>query len=282
MMKIPKWQTDPIWALRRAKKRKEKLPEEVEELFIGKPDYCLSYFKDTIKTLGENKLPDFLIDSVCDHYRAEFASPINNSPRLNVSRKAAASWVVSYAAFGGQINDKINDLFIESVSQHMNSHYDWGRSKVLKLAEILNYEINKNLENLIWNFSDCAVDYATKSKKRMPPEIEEKNLLEVDEDNFIEYVQSIFNGRAPENIELLLIKMPSAACQYAKNIIKGKLPEAIHSSLIMQTFGDADYTIKEPVVEYLNFIEKIKIYAIRILEEFDECDTVGSVLKKIR
>jgi hypothetical protein len=174
-MKIPKWQTDPVWALRRAKKRKEKLPLEVEKLFLGKPDYCLSYFKDTIKILGENKLPDFLTDSVCYHYKAEFASPINNAPRLNVAHKAAASWVISYAAFGGVISEEINDLFVDAVYSNMKSHYDWGRTKALKLAELLNYKINENLEDLMWKF--CAIDYSIKSKKRMPLEIEEKNLF---------------------------------------------------------------------------------------------------------
>lgn len=280
-MKIPKWQTDPVWALRRAKKRNERLPEEVEKLFFVKPDYCLLYFKDTLKLLGENKLPDFLVNSVCDHYKAELKSIFNNAPRLNVARKAAASWVVSYISFGGQINDRINDLFVESIYQNLSSHYDWGRTKILKLAELLNYNLREDLENLLWNF--CAIEYSVKSKKRMPLEIEEKNLLEAEEDSFIEYVQSIFKGRAPENIELLLIKMhPSTACEYAKTIIQGKLPEVIHSSLIMQTFGDSDYNTKESVTEYLNFIEKIKIYAIRVLEEFDENATVGSVLKAIK
>jgi hypothetical protein len=289
MAKIPKWQTDPVWAIRRARKRKEKLPEELEKLFSNNPDLCLAYFKDVIRTKNPpgwpgsaESLSDFLIDSICSHYEKEFNCLDKNSVRLSNVRKSAANWILSYASLGGEINEKLTDLFVQAIYPHINSHYDWGRAKASKLVQILDYKINSNLEKAILICPEIAVDYAKKSKKRMPLEIEEKNLLQVHIDDFIDYVEIIFGGkRAPENIELLLTKSPPAAVQYAERIVHGKLPDFIHSSLIMQTFGEEKEYIKESVSYYLDFIKKIKNYTLRTLEDFDKKETVENVIKKL-
>jgi hypothetical protein len=276
---LPKWQTDANWAVRRAKRKKQRLPEEVESLFAGHPDHCLSYTRDALRS----SLPDFLVESVCNHYREEIDSNLNSTARLAHAQKAAALWIIAYVVSGGKLNDSLKALFIDATHSHMNYHYDWGRSKVLKLAEVLGNDVFSELENLIWKQPDCAFNYCKTHQKRMPVEHEEKNLLEAEDEQFVEYVKLIFKGeRASDDIERLLLEKPIAACMYAESVSHGKLPEAIHSSLIMRTFGNTDDEIKESISEYLDFVKKTKIHASNVLAEFDKNDTVESVLKKLK
>jgi hypothetical protein len=287
--KLPKWKTDPLWALRRAKRRKERLPIEAEQLLKGRPDDCLSYARDVLNS----RLPEYLEDSVLDHFETNLAAvpsdPSGTSPNLYEKKRAtiqkkASNWILNYSQVGheageGEISEKVMRLFLKYASQNMESMYDWGQPSSLRLAKNLGHNIHQELESLLWSIPTTAIAYYRQSGKRIPEEFERLTLLEVDEQEFVEYVLAIFKGRAPENLEIILLEKPVTACRYAEIVLGSKLPEDIHSSLIMRTFGDMEEDESEAITSYLNFVKKTRYFTKKVLEEFDKTTTVEQVLK---
>jgi len=279
--KIPKWQTDADWALRRAKKRKERLPIEVEELFKGKPDHCLSYQVNCLSYLSQS-LSNELTHSVCDHFRELLNDKLNNPARLSVAQKMISSWIINYVNNKGELTSELDNIFIEVTADHIDSSYDWGTARCLKMVSLLGEKISSDLENLIWSHHSTALEYSEKTGKRIPEQFEINHLKMIGTQEFIAYVKKIFKGRATEQIEVeILVENPQKACEYAEEIVRGKLPDSIHSSMIMKSFGDSENEDKFSIIKYLNFIKLTKNYTIGVLKEFDKSETVGDVLRKL-
>lgn len=280
--KLAKWQTDPRWAFRRAKRRQERLPIETEQLLKDDPQLCYSYAVEVLN----DKLPQYLEDSVCENFENSVESSKNDPRKKARAEKSVATWIINYnrnvcAPSKIQLSDKLIQLFIKVVKENIESAYDWGQNSILILSrELVN--VPKEIEDLMWSNPQAAFKYHSQSSKRIPQEFEYNCLLHLEEEEFVEYVKNIFKGRAPEHLENILLEKPVAACKYAEFVMGGKLPEAIHSSLIMRTFGNQEDYEAEAINNYINFVRKTHFFTKIVLADFDKTATVEEVLKHLQ
>jgi hypothetical protein len=189
---------------------------------------------------------------------------------------------MKYASQIGRLPKKMEEIFISDLKENMSSRYDWGCAYALKYSRICEDKINEDLEQCFWKIENVAFEYSMQSKKRIPEEYEEDRLKELDDDDFITYCKQFFKGRAPENIEKILLDNFDFAYVYAKNIMHGQLPEEIHTSIIMRSFGKEDeYEGRFSISDYIKFIKSTHIAMIHLLANFDKNDTVEDVIRKI-
>jgi hypothetical protein len=261
----PKWMTDKTWALRRSNK-KGRLPEEVELIFLGDPEFCFRY----AEAIG-TKLPDNLENSVCEKLEADQ----ENHDRTIVN------WIISYKQSIGEITARMQDILVTRLKSHVGSRYDWGVERALKYASLCNNEIPEDLERAIWSNEYSAFKYAMQSGRRIPADLEPEILSKFfDEDEVASYSRRMFNGRLPPELERLLADMPDAALVYAKEIIIGRLPEELHTAMIMKSFEN-NKGVGQTVSEYLDFVKSTYNYTRSTLANFDKNTTVEEVLKSI-
>lgn len=50
------------------------------------------------------------------------------------------------------------------------------------------------------------------------------------------YAKNILKGRLPEKYEIVFVKDPQSAYLYAKHVMKGRLPEYVHNGLLISSF----------------------------------------------
>jgi len=261
----PKWMTDKVWALRRAK-RKGRLPEEVEILFLGEPELCFRYSE----AIGA-RLPENLEESVCDHLEGD----------NNHQDRVVVNWIISYRQSVGEITPRMQKIIVTRLKSHVGSRYDWGVERALKYAYLCNNEIPEDLERAIWSNEYSAFKYAMQSGRRIPADLEPEILSKFfDEDEVASYSRKMFNGRLPPELERLLADMPDAALVYAKEIIIGRLPEELHTAMIMKSFEN-NKGVGQTVSEYLYFVKSTYNYTRSTLANFDKNTTVEEVLKSI-
>lgn len=53
------------------------------------------------------------------------------------------------------------------------------------------------------------------------------------------YAKNILKGRLPESLEIFFVKDPQSAYLYAKHVVKGRLPDSVHSGLLLESFGES-------------------------------------------
>jgi hypothetical protein len=261
--KIPKWMTDKVWALRRAVK-KGKLPDDVETLFLGDSNACLSYAKAL-----NSRLPAKLEKSV--EALLKDAS--------GCSDRNAVNWIVSYRHYSTDISPGMEKTLVKRIKNYVSSRYDWGLEKALKYASLC-AKVPPELERAMWASPHSAFRYAMQSGMRIPADLEAETISKFDEDEVIAYARKMFGGRLPAELEGILADMPEAAQAYAKDIMLGRLPEELHSAMVMRSFED-DETVRQTVSEYLKFVKKSYNYARNVLANFDKNATVEDVLKSI-
>lgn len=261
----PKWMTDKLWALRRAR-RKGRLPEEVELLFLGDPEFCFRY-SEAIRA----KLPENLEESVCDQLERENTH----------DDRVVVNWIISYRLAVGEITPRMQNIIVERLKDHVGSRYDWGVERALKYSSLCNNEIPEELERALWSNEYSAFKYAMQSGKRIPPDLEPEILSKFfDEDEVVSYSKKMFGGRLPPELERLLADMPEAALGYAREIMIGRLPEELHTAMIMKSFEN-NKAVGQTVSEYLDFVKSTYNYTRSTLANFDRDATVEEVLKSI-
>ena len=280
----PKWMTETVWALRRAK-REGRLPEETELLFLGEPELCFRYSK-AIRA----RLPENLEESVCACLEGEqsvWATAIRKACGSSSSNlqdpyqdKTVVNWIISYMQSVGEITPRMQKIIVTRIKGHVGSSYDWGFERALKYASLCNNEIPEGLEETIWSH-ECAFNYAMHSGKRIPPGLEPEIISKfLDDDEVVSYSRKIFNGRLPPELERLLADMPDAALAYAREIIIGKLPEELHTAMIMKSFENNN-EFKRIISQYLDFVKLTYNHTRSTLANFDKNATVEEVLKSI-
>lgn len=271
-MKRPKWQTDTVWALRRARK-KGRLPDEVEQLFFGDVDYCLQYaraVRDNTK-VGHFRLSEMLEKSITDVFD-------NPECPLHHDRKVV-DWITSYKQCAIEIDPKFEEIFIKRIKDACQTRYDWGSERLLKYAALCG-TVSEKLEEVLWGNEYTAFKYSTSSGKRIPKSFELDFLSKFDEDEIVSYSKKIFKGRLPPELESVLTNTPDAALQYAKEIIHGQLPDSIHTAMVMKTF-EKNKQVDYAVSQYLDFVKEAQRHTMSILANFDKNATVDDVLKAI-
>lgn len=67
------------------------------------------------------------------------------------------------------------------------------------------------------------------------------------------YAKNVLKGRLPEGIEFYFKDDPQAAYLYARHVIGGRLPDAVHNALIMFSMERKDDC--GFVAKYLDFLE---------------------------
>lgn len=263
--KKPKWMTDKVWALRRAE-RKGRLPEEIELLFFGDPEFCFRY-SESIKA----RLPVNLEESVCNELEHD---PTHQD-------RVVVNWIITYKQNVGELSPRMHRIIVDRLKSHVGSRYDWGIERALKYASLCNNEIPEDLEKTLWRNEYSAFKYAMQSGKRIPKELEAEVFSRFfDETEVVLYSKKMFGGRLPPDLECLLVEMPEAALGYAKEIIVGRLPDEIHTAMIMKTF-ECNKEFGQTVSEYLDFVKSTYNYTRSTLANFDKNATVEDVLKSI-
>lgn len=54
------------------------------------------------------------------------------------------------------------------------------------------------------------------------------------------YARNVLKGRLPERLELVLKDDPHSAFLYSQNVIGGRLPDAVHNALVMYSLEKKD------------------------------------------
>lgn len=54
------------------------------------------------------------------------------------------------------------------------------------------------------------------------------------------YARNVLKGRLPEDIEMCFVDSPQCAFLYARDIVKGRLPDPVHNGLMMYSMGRKD------------------------------------------
>lgn len=258
---IAKWKTEKKFMLRMAKRR-GRLPEQ-EHLLVGDPDACLDYAK-----ILQKRLPRHMEDALTEGL-------------VQKDSREILDWIIEYSKVaGGKTSQKLEDLFVERCVKNSKSPYDFGARRIINYCRACNGEVSPKLEELIWKSDQCALHYAMNYNKRIPPEFEVKNLAGFDDPDLVEYINKFLPSLTPE-VEALLIERPSASFLYAKNVVKGKLSDSIHSALVMKTIvGNEEY--KDDVKNYLDFVKEVNLHAFNVLSTFDKEAKVSDVLKALK
>ena len=275
-MKTPKWQVDKEWALRRAK-RKGRLPEETERLFLGDPEACLRYSRDCLEKdeAFKGRLPGFLEDSVCEVLESE-KWPKYLQEKKDSRERAVVAWLTDYCRVG-RLPERMERLLFRCVESNMDSPYNFGAERALFYASKFP-DLPEEYEELFWRHGHTAVKYAIQSGKRIPSDAEEEFVKnQMDGDDFVSYCNAVFKGKAPENIENAIIDSPEHCLYYAKEVVLGPLPGSLHSAMTMRSFEENDRTVSE----YFEFIKFAKRYVIGTLVNFDKNATVKEVLAEL-
>jgi len=263
MKKIPKWQTDKQWALRRAKRRKERLPEETEKLFVGEEE-CIIAYAGVLHEINQ-AVPEFLELSFFDRIKT-------------YKDRKAANKIIDYAyhSKGRLKNADLENFLFDLISKEISSPYDWGTALLLRYAHIcVDDKFPERMMKLFWSSPHCALTFSTQYKKRIPEKYELECLKKFDPDDYVNYALNIFNGRMPENLEELIILRPEFARFYAENVVQGILSQKIHNAIILRSFEDEH---KESISDYLQFVEKVHAYTRTYLDHFEGNATVDEVL----
>jgi hypothetical protein len=67
------------------------------------------------------------------------------------------------------------------------------------------------------------------------------------------YARNVLKGRLPESLEVCFVQDPQSAFLYARDIVKGRLPDAVHNGLLMYSMerrDDGGF-----VGQYIKFLE---------------------------
>lgn len=259
----PKWQTDKVWALRRAN-RKGKLPDEAESLFIGDPEFCFGYARALNSRLPE-PLENSLIEELDDEKK--------------YADRTVANWIISYKQYSPDIHPKLEKILLKRLKGHMGNRYDWATERALKYASLCE-NVPAVLEKELWANEHGAIRYVMQSGKRIPESLEAGIFSKFDDEDVVIYAKKIFKGRLPDNLENLLANMPDAALNYAKEVMLGRLPEQVHTAMVMKSFEN-NREVGSTVSDYLDFVKMTYNYVRSTLANFDKKDTVGDVLKSI-
>lgn len=68
------------------------------------------------------------------------------------------------------------------------------------------------------------------------------------------YARNVLKGRLPESLEMCFVHDPQSAFLYAKDIMKGRLPDGVHNGLMMYSLENRD--AGGYVAEYIKFLGK--------------------------
>lgn len=254
----PKWQTDPLWALRRAI-RKGRLSSDIEKVFIGNADICLRYAKEVIR----GRLPDFLEEGILNAFKNKSTTYSDTNIR---------NWLFSYADVVGPLPDAFHNLLIKKCSE--NRPYRRNLVSYAKRFEV----VPKELEDLIYADYNSALEYALATSKKLPEKVEKNIIKNCDDDDIVNYAKKIYKGRFPESLEKELADHPEMLYRYAKEIMFGQLPTFLHSAMVMKSFDEDDEWVKGTIKSYMNFVRRSNNYAINLLKNLDQNSKVSDVL----
>lgn len=70
------------------------------------------------------------------------------------------------------------------------------------------------------------------------------------------YARNVLKGRLPESLEMCFVQDPHSAYLYARDVMKGKLPDPVHNGLMMYSLENKD--AGGHVAEYIKFLGKNK------------------------
>ena len=102
-------------------------------------------------------------------------------------------------------------------------------------------DISEDLEDALKGHSNQLYQLAQMRDKRLPTRLEDT----IDKPYFaLKYATDILHGRLPSHLETVFFKDARVASQYAFEVIRGfapvRLPDDLHSFMIMQSFANPD------------------------------------------
>lgn len=262
--KLPKWKTDPVWALRRAI-RKGRLDADTEKVFIGKLDTSLRYAKEVIR----GRLPEYIEESIAD--------AIENEEKPNRrSSSSIVNWILSYAEIlKAPLPDRLHKILIKKYKEGV-----WPRRNISSYAKNFK-QVPKEILNLVYEDSNVAVEYAVETNTKLPEKIEKNIIKNCDEDDVVKYAKKVYKGRLPESLEAAMTDHPETLYKYAKEIVFGQLPAHLHSAMIMKSFEEKDEWETGTIKCYLNFVKRTNNYVINYLNNLDPNTKVSDAIKEL-
>lgn len=134
---------------------------------------------------------------------------------------------------------------------------------------------SKEVEDKIKNHPETAYHYAINVKKERWPEAEKTMLRDIERAS--EYVKEL-GIRWPE-YESKIKNKPKRIYEYARQVIKGKLPEELHNRMMMRALNDKDKGHYESVA-YFDWLKGCEEDAVSYMKSISE-EERKSLLAKI-
>ena len=219
------------------------LPERLEKELVGKCSELYSYaiLRSRNPTLYVARLPQYLEDSMESAERLIMYARDVIGGRLpeHIEKKIffqnekhsptiMARFVYGYFEVIGQLDFEMELLLLGSVDQTFNY--------ISKLRRA-NKEINPKLYDAMAGNNDALIKLARMEGKRLPKHLEDT--LD-DPATCMSYAKEIVKGRLPEHLEMVFMKDYRYAYRYAFEIIRGfasvQLPGDLHSLMLMKSF----------------------------------------------
>lgn len=146
--------------------------------------------------------------------------------------------VVSYSSFVGR---RLSPRFEELIVQSHQALFQYIR------LHWDNDEGDPELLNNLKGDSRFLYHYATWKNRRLPKHLEDS----IEEPHYaLKYAKEVIRGRLPEHLEKVFFKSAEHASEYAFEVIRGfspiKLPDDLHAFMVMKSFEQPnDRSIKD-------------------------------------
>ena len=116
-------------------------------------------------------------------------------------------------------------------------------NRLTEVSELLRHRKRLEREMLLkahdYDLADDIVEYASVITKARWPEAEKVLLKDKDKSPCLAYAVYVVHGRW-EEYERAIIDDPHDCYEYARCIIKGRLPEHMHTAMVMHSFSQPD------------------------------------------
>lgn len=229
------------------------LPDFLEKELVGKDSELYSYaiLRSRNPTLYVARLPQYLEDSMehPDRLTAYARDVIGGRLPEHIEQKifhqntkhcpsSMARFVYNYFDVVGKLDLEMELMLLGSVDLTFNY--------VSKLRRA-NKEVNPKLYDAMAGNNDALLKLARMEGKRLPKHLEDTLN---DPPTCLTYAKEILKGRLPEHLEMVFLKDYRYAYRYAFDVIRGfatvQLPGELHSLMLMKSFENPnDHQIKE-------------------------------------
>lgn len=184
------------------------------------------------------------------------------APKDHLLDRLDASFLVSMAGYSGKLNptcesriasEGLLPQYAEAVGvlpPELEEHITEPNQVYRYVKVVLNNgkSVGDSLLRRLVGYDTCFVELAGKMSRRLPDFLEESIS---DPHVALNYARGILKGRLPERVEQVLGKLPEIAARYAFDVVRAyanpRLPDYLHNSVMLASTGN--YEIKRYLLE---------------------------------